>query len=466
MIRTASTILLLALSLTLNAKAFTTIKGTINGAHGYDIRLMTWSDQITYIEKKLASARIDSEGNFNLIIELQTTTYAFFAIGNIRADIVLEPGRAYEVRFADYPSLSYMETRNLILQKETIGYEILHQSANDINNIVLDATIMYNNFLADNYMDLYLKRQKVVERFIDTFFLKFGSQQDPWIQNMVDYKIAILKLSGYHLTMEQAWKLWLHNRDIEYHHPDFMEFFNQLFSNYLTTRLKHYTFNELKNIINEKSSYFFLSEMMGRDTLLRNEQLRELVMIKSLGEVFHNRDFYNGSIVKILNHIVTSSKFLEHRIIASNLLFLNTRFDKGMMAPDFEFTGLDGETYSLSKYRGKYVYLAFFTSNCIPCLAEFQYLAAIYPELNSNLEVLAISLDPDPEKFRKTLEQHQYPWPAIHFSNDFELTTRFDIRNYPFFILIAPDGSYHTYMARQPSEQFKLWFEEVVLKQN
>lgn len=465
MIRALSIILLLALSLTLNAKAFTTIKGTVNGAHGYDIRLLTYSDQITFLEKKLATAKIDAKGNFNLIVELQTTTYAFFAIGNIRADIILEAGRAYEIRFADYPSLSYIETRNLILQNESLGYEIIHQSDNDINKIVVDGAVMYNNFLAEHFMDLYLKRQDVVSRFVDTFFLKYGSQQHPWIQLMVDYKIAILKLSGYHITMEQAWKLWLHNRDIEYHHPDFMEFFNQLFSNYLTTRQKHYTYNELKNIINEKGSYFFLSEMMGRDTILRNEQLRELVMIKSLGEIYHNKDFYNSSVVKILNHIAASSKFREHRMIASNLLFLNTRFDKGMMAPDFEFPGLDGETHSLSRYRGKYVYLAFFASNCVPCLAEFQLLTAIYPQLNSSLEIVAISLDPDPERFRKTMEQQSYPWPVVHFNNDFELTTRFDIRNYPFFILIAPDGSYHTYSARQPSAQFKLWFEEAVIKQ-
>lgn len=466
MSRTILTVAIVLSTLLLSAQGFTTIKGSIQGASGYSIRLLTWSDQVTFIEKKLASATIDEKGNFNLIVEIKAPTFAFFAIGNIRAEIILEPGRAYEVKFSDYPPAEYLETRNLILQNERLEYTLINQPSDNINQIVAEATIMYNDFLARHYMDLYLKRQGVVDAFIDTFFLRFGVYTDPWISKLVDYKIATLKLSGYKISTELAWQMWFQGRDIEYHHPDFMDLFNQLFSNYLTTRLKNYSYSELKNIINSHGTFFMLSELIGRDTVLRNEQLRELVMIKGLGEIYHNRDFYSGNVLKILHHIAAASKFREHRMIASNLIFLNTRFEKGMMAADFSLPDLEGNIHSLSKYRGKYVYLAFFASNCIPCLAEFKLLSDIYPALKSHLEVITIGLDPDFNKFKTAMEQYQYPWQSLHFNNDFELTDRYDIRNYPFFILIAPDGSFDTYGARQPSAQFKSWFEEVVLKQN
>ncbi len=456
--------LLLTLSLSLNAGAYTTIKGNIGNASGYQIRLLTWSDQLTFVEKKLAAADIDSKGNFNLITELQATTHAFFAIGNIRADIILEPGNVYEIQFDDYPPVSYLETRNLILQKESIGYKILNRTDEDINIVVADALTMYNKFISKHYMDLYLKRYDVVNEFIDTFFLKFGEYTHPWVRQMVDYRIAMLKLSGYKISIEQAHELWLKGVDFEYQHPDFMDFFNQLFSNYLTTRLKHYTYQDLKSIINNQGTYHTLSELMGRDTLLRNELLREIVMIKSLGEMVHNKDFDENNVLRILQHIAYTSKFREHRIIASNLVYLNTRFNRGMIAPDFKLPDKSGNYITPGQYRGKYLYIVFFASNCIPCLSELQLLRSVYPDISDNIAVIAIGLDPDTVKLWRFTDQQKFPWPVVHFSNDFELTDRYNIRNYPLFILIAPDGSFESYGARQPSEQFKTWFEEAVLR--
>ncbi len=458
-------LLLLLHSVMLYPSVFTTIKGSIQGANGYGIRLYTYSDQITFIEKKLASATIDDQGRFNLITELSQITYAFLSIGNIRADIILQPGKAYEILISDYPPESWLETRNLILQREKLNYSFLLEPEGDINGIINLADSMYNRFLARHYMDIYKKRTELIDAFIDTFFLQFGGYTHPWIREMVDCRIASLKLAGYKVPVEIAHVLWLQDHDLEYNHPDFMELFNQIFDNYLTTRFKHYSYDELLQTINHVGSFFALSEMMGRDTVLRNEQLREMVMIKSLGEIYHHRDFKQGNIIRILSYIATSSKFREHRIIASNLIFISTRFDKGMMAPDFSLADQNGGMHSIQRYQGKYLYLAFFTSNCIPCLAEFKYLASIYPSLINNLEVLAVSLDPNPQKMWKVMDQQKYPWPVVHFGNDYELTDRYNIRSCPFFILIAPDGSFDTYGARQPSSQFKAWFEEVVLKQ-
>jgi thiol-disulfide isomerase/thioredoxin len=457
--------LLFLCSLAANAGVITTIRGTIEGANGYQIRLLTWADQVTLIEKKLASATIDAQGRFNLIADIQTTTYAFFAIGNVQGDIILEPGQAYEIAFDPYLSLDELETRNLILQREKLGFRILNEPTGGLNGVVQEASRMYNQFLANHYMDLYMKRYTVVDAFVDTFFLRFGGYTNPWIRQMVDYRIASLKLSGYKVSIEQAHDLWLNGVDFDYDHPDFMDFFNQLFSNYLTTRLKHYSYQDLKDLINNNKGYFALSEMVGRDTVLRNEVLREMVIIKGLGEILNHKDFEGSMVLNLLQQINATSKFREHRLIASNLIYLYTRFNKGAMASDFSLPDQAGLFHQLPLKQGKYLYLVFYMSNCIPCLSELQMLQSIYPLLKKELEVVAIGLDPDQEKFWRVTARQAYPWPVLHFNNDYELTDRYNIRNYPVFILIAPDGSFESYSVRQPSAQFKPWFEEVVLKQ-
>jgi peroxiredoxin len=50
----------------------------------------------------------------------------------------------------------------------------------------------------------------------------------------------------------------------------------------------------------------------------------------------------------------------------------------GAMAPDFTLTGLDGQTHTLSAYRGHVVMINFWATWCIPCRAEMPELEQAY----------------------------------------------------------------------------------------
>jgi len=200
--------------------------------------------------------------------------------------------------------------------------------------------------------------------------------------------------------------------------------------------------------------------MIGRDTILRNEQLREAVMLKGLGEIYYDRDFSRENIQKILSYIASGSKFPEHRTIARNLLVSFTRFEPGSTAPELNLIDSAGIKVTIGRYSGKYLLLVFFTSNCVPCLSEMKMLESYYQDLSDSLQVLAVGLDPDSGKMARNLNGYRFPWVTLHFNHDFDLTDRYQIRNYPFFILIDPKGKIHTYGARTPSNQFREWFEE------
>lgn len=454
-------------TLVMTAQKPAAIQGTIQGASGYPARLIVWDDQISFAERKLASGVIDSAGRFNLVAQTGLQTYAFIDIGNARATILLEPGIQYNLNFNDYPPLQWLETRNLFLQNEPLTYSLNAVNPDTDPNILMQQINRdYSGFLAKHYMDVYKKRTDIVNDFIDSFFLKYGSISHPFIRDMVDYKIAMLKLGSYKITPEQIHELWLKDRDILYHHPDYMEFFNQVFDNYLTTRLKNYSYTELKSVINEKGSYFALSEMIGRDTILRNEQLREAVMLKGLGEIYHNRDFSRENILKILSYIASGSKFPEHRAIAGNLLGSFTRFNPGTPAPELNLKDSAGNNITIGQYRGKYLCLVFLTSNCVPCLSEMKMLESYYQDLSDRMQILAVGLDPDGVKMVKNLGGYRFPWTTVHFNHNFDLTDRYQIRSYPFFILIDPEGKIHTYGARTPSHQFREWFEEITQKKD
>lgn len=66
---------------------------------------------------------------------------------------------------------------------------------------------------------------------------------------------------------------------------------------------------------------------------------------------------------------------------------------EGSTAPDFELVGLNGETYRLSDFKGKGVFLNFWGTWCEPCEREMPAMDRQYKEFkDQGVELLAINL--------------------------------------------------------------------------
>jgi cytochrome c biogenesis protein CcmG/thiol:disulfide interchange protein DsbE len=77
----------------------------------------------------------------------------------------------------------------------------------------------------------------------------------------------------------------------------------------------------------------------------------------------------------------------------------------GRPAPDFTVT--DGShSVHLANYRGKIVVLNFWATWCIPCIAELPSLMDMQRQL-PEVQVLAVSVDADPQAYRDYLVQHK-----------------------------------------------------------
>lgn len=66
-----------------------------------------------------------------------------------------------------------------------------------------------------------------------------------------------------------------------------------------------------------------------------------------------------------------------------------------LLAPDFTYTTIAGETSSLYDHKGKTILLHFWASWCAPCLAEFPTLIDLAANKKDNFIILAISIDED-----------------------------------------------------------------------
>ena len=121
--------------------------------------------------------------------------------------------------------------------------------------------------------------------------------------------------------------------------------------------------------------------------------------------------------------------------------FITNRLNK--KATDFRLETLEGETYSLSAMAGKVVLLDVGASWCGPCNISIPEVKTIYKHFSKNDDVViwGINDGETPEQVRKSLDEHQQPWPVLLDRNQ-QLRKAYQFKGIPFFIVIDKAGNW------------------------
>jgi thiol-disulfide isomerase/thioredoxin len=112
-------------------------------------------------------------------------------------------------------------------------------------------------------------------------------------------------------------------------------------------------------------------------------------------------------------------------------------------ATDFTQNDVNGNPFTLSSLRGKFVLVDFWASWCVPCRAENPNVRKAYKDLKGkNFEIVSVSLDMSKEPWVEAIKKDTMPW--IHvcdmkgWKND--VATLYGINSVPQNLLINPEG--------------------------
>lgn len=124
---------------------------------------------------------------------------------------------------------------------------------------------------------------------------------------------------------------------------------------------------------------------------------------------------------------------------------IGRRRQTGAKATDFTQNDLNGNPFTLSSLRGKYVLVDFWASWCGPCRAENPNVVKAYNELKGkNFEIVGVSLDYPGGKatWAEAVKKDGLPW--IHVSDlkgwKNEVAVMYGINSVPQNLLINPQG--------------------------
>src|SRR4030042_3302314 len=102
----------------------------------------------------------------------------------------------------------------------------------------------------------------------------------------------------------------------------------------------------------------------------------------------------------------------------------------GSRAPDFKLMSLDGQTVSLSGFKGKPVLLNFWATTCPSCRIEMPYLQTAYEEWTSKVVFLIVNIGEDPATVTEFLNKYSLTLPVL-LDRTYEVAGKYNIEFIP-----------------------------------
>lgn len=430
---------------------------------GKQIRLYIISDYITKQPLLVDSDIINKKGVFALSISLKNIVTAQISIEYYSSTFFLEPNKSYNIFVDSLSKNNNNEQQNSFINPLPLNIRFEKIQKNDINYLVENYNQYYDDFIYKHFEYIYIRPKK---SYIDT--LKAESQKEivkyknDFFKNYVNYKIALLELAARSKSRKQLAQKYLCNVPVQHYNPAYMDFFNEYFSGSFTNGLKGVGYYDIRNAINDSIGYARFNDILGKDTILRNETLRELLIIKGLGEIFNDPTINRNEIVKYLNVIQNTSRQQHHKIIAKMQLRNLMQLEKGSYIPPFNLKTIEGKYIKSDSLKGKFVYLCFFTSWDKKSASYVEIINKMLDEFKSQVNFVFISTDRYFINFSNFVSATKPQFPIMHFDYNYTLLDDFHIKVIPSCILIDKNGTLYDYYAPSPDAGLEMYLKKIL----
>lgn len=110
---------------------------------------------------------------------------------------------------------------------------------------------------------------------------------------------------------------------------------------------------------------------------------------------------------------------------------------------DFNEKDVNGQSQSVSEYKGKVVLIDFWATWCPPCRLELPDIVTVYKKYHGQgLEIIGVSLDDDKQQMLDVTKKLGMTWPQIMDGQGWsgKLVMKYDIEAIPANFLIGRDG--------------------------
>lgn len=435
------------------AQKITTIKGYAPEYVGKTIYVYGYQDLLSLEEEQLAVSEVQADSTFSLSFENPIVQKVVIRSDNNYSYLYAQPDKTHHLYLplhdADKP---YRPLGNYVT---SIFYDM---DSTDINDRIVKFNDAMDKFYASNLY--YFVRNK--QHFLDQFKLfkdsvyQYIPEADTFFRVFVFYSFADADMSLY--TGDRASKFifdaYLDRRQVMYHHEAYFNVIRKLYDK-VFSQLSMEINNKVYLAILKKSPSQIMKALEGDYKLgpsfdvkdgkitktFSNEELRELVMIKGLSEVYYDKQYPKTNVIEILDSIANYPRFSANGKIAENIIKRLTWMSDGNASPDFALTNTNGKLLTLSSFKDKYVYFHIFQPTYSETADDIELLKAIYDRYSDIVDFVSIYPKTE-EKIGKRNQKMiaSIPWSKVQLDAQDSFFKKFRVQTYPFYILIDRTG--------------------------
>lgn len=430
---------------------------------GIELTFYRNTDRISNTNSNLVKVQLAADGTFSTHFVLDEITQVFVDLGTVRGYFFAEPGKTYHLILPPYSPLREADRLNPFFIPDEMHLGVEESNPGELNYLIGTFDNYYNAEF-DRAVKTAFDNKSLVQvdslmKRLDTLHTHYNNS---YFNSYRLYRMGFLEQMTMHRKARALSNAYFLDKPVLYSNPAYMELFNKVYDRYFVFYSRTSKGKDMVTAIAEKRSYAMLKKALRHNEVLSNDTLLEAVVLKSLHDGFYDDKFSRLSLLIILDSLYFNTSIPEHRVIAQNIREKVTKLLPGFIPPKFELYDLNGKKRSLDEFKGRYIYLNFGTSASYTCLQEFKSMVDIQKKYEKFLTIVSVMTDESEAELKSFVAQTGYSWVFLNYKNKPDIIKDFDVRAFPSFFVIGPDGRILASPAAAPSEKFDLKFFELL----
>ncbi len=409
------------------------------------VRLIYFKDYISNEIKTLDFDILNDQDEFELDVDISEIQYCFIEYEFKIFGIYIEPGKTYSIELKLSQSGINTTDSNPFIELYILS------PAKGLNQQISNFNMIIEDFMIDNMKNSYGKIDKTAVIVFKEEYLSDSSAN--YFSEYKRYKIASLELLSRITSKKLLADNYFAENKILYNNIEYMDFFMSFFSEFIVTNRSMFSQSKVVAAINQSSDYNDIDNILSKASYLHEKELRELVLLLNLNEMFYLPSFNQNKILEFITQISEESSYTKNKEIAYNIINRLENPLIGKEAPDISLRNSKGELINLHKFHGKPIYLSFIRPENYSDQSELESLKNIFPDFSDKVNFICIAINGTQKEVEEFIHSNDYPFTFLILGDNIDILEKFNIYKAPLFIILDKDFIINSAPSLSPSEE-------------
>ena len=412
---------------------------------GTTLRIWRYSDNISFERQILSTTKSKTDSSFSVSLPLSKTQILTISANEFSAEILFIPNQNYTINLAPFSNQS----------QKSFQLSSPDQSLKPQNEL-----IKAYETVSDSTISLLFGRTNQrpapnnIKQFNSAIDKGLSKTENTYCKELIQaLRIHFLILSRAN-SFQTALNTYFHCDQLPFDNPAFQSLVSENFQSYFKSGPPTITRFNLFSGIPDSLHFNNLLTMLSEDPALACPSVREMALLYNIFSMLKDGELEPVQGNNLLKEGAEKSSNSFNRQLALNLAHCLQTKKSGATLPDFSLITPDGNTKSISDFKGKPLHITFFSfkgmadRNLLNQLTDVAHFA----DSLGVAKFICITTDENREMINNFWNTKKYPMQLYFAPDDYAFIDYFNITSFPFFLLLDAEGMLNSIAPNFPGE--------------